>query len=199
MPSSSTDRVTLSPSWTSSPASGVRHVRRYPGGSDHPGARRAVKSVIEADGVLGELLVQTMFRRRQALLLLRSGLQLVGSHYSPDTQRLREFAARNRLAYSWIDLDSDPVGPALLRTLRLEVRDTPVALLGGGSVLVNPSNAGFATAADIAAWARAQAQHRVTMLDALRDRRGLTGTKKGCDQDACGAWPEPESVNGVVS
>jgi len=161
--------------------------------------RRAVKSVIEADGALGELLVQTMFRRRQALLLLRSGLQLVGSRYCPDTQGLREFAARSRLAYSWIDLDSDPVGPALLRTLRLEVRDTPVALLGGGSVLVNPSNAGFATAAGIAAWARAQAQHRVMRLDALRGRRGLTGTKKGCDQDACGAWPEPESVNGVVS
>jgi thioredoxin reductase (NADPH) len=161
--------------------------------------RRAVKSVIEADGALGELLVQTMFRRRQALLLLRSGLQLIGSRYCPDTQRLREFAARNRLAYSWIDLDSDPVGPALLRTLRLEVRDTPVALLGGGSVLVNPSNAEFATAAGIAAWARAQAQHRVTRLDVLRGRRGLTGTKKGCDQDACGAWPEPESVNGVVS
>jgi hypothetical protein len=140
-----------------------------------------------------------MFRRRQALLLLRSGLQLVGSRYSPDTQRLREFAARNRLAYSWIDLDSDPVGPALLRTLRLEVRDTPVALLGGGSALVNPSNAEFATAAGIAAWARAQAHHRVTLLDALCDRLDLTGAKKGCDQDACGAWPEPESVNGVVS
>ena len=112
--------------------------------------RRAVKSIIEADGALGELLVQTMFHRRQALLLLRSGLQLIGSRYSPDTQRLREFAARNRLAYSWIDLDSDPVGPALLRTLRLEVRDTPVALLGGGSVLVNPSNAEFATATGIA-------------------------------------------------
>jgi xanthine dehydrogenase YagT iron-sulfur-binding subunit len=28
---------------------------------------------------------------------------------------------------------------------------------------------------------------RVTLLDALRDRLGLTGTKKGCDQGACGA------------
>ncbi len=34
--------------------------------------RSAVKSIIEADGALGELLVQTIFRRRQALLLLRS-------------------------------------------------------------------------------------------------------------------------------
>jgi xanthine dehydrogenase YagT iron-sulfur-binding subunit len=28
---------------------------------------------------------------------------------------------------------------------------------------------------------------RVTLLDALRDVLGLTGTKKGCDQGACGA------------
>jgi xanthine dehydrogenase YagT iron-sulfur-binding subunit len=31
------------------------------------------------------------------------------------------------------------------------------------------------------------ADSRVTLLDALRDRLDLTGTKKGCDQGACGA------------
>jgi CRP-like cAMP-binding protein len=87
--------------------------------------RPAVKTMIEADSALGELLVQTLFRRREALLLMGSGMQLIGSRYSPDTQRLREFAARNRLAYSWIDLDNDPVAPALLRTLGLELRETP--------------------------------------------------------------------------
>ena len=111
----------------------------------------AVKAIIEADSAPGELLVQTMFRRREALLLMGSGMQLIGSRYSPDTQRLREFAARNRLAYSWIDLDNDPVAPALLRTLGLELRDTPVVLLGGAAVLVNPSNGEFATTAGIAA------------------------------------------------
>ncbi len=74
--------------------------------------RSAVKSIIEADGALGELLVQTMFRRRRSLLLLRSGLQLIGSRYSPDTQRLREFAARNRLAYSWMPAEPTGVGSA---------------------------------------------------------------------------------------
>jgi thioredoxin reductase (NADPH) len=112
-------------------------------------ARSAVKAMIETDATLGELLVQTLFRRREALLLLRSGMQLIGSRYSPDTQRLREFAARNRLAFSWIDLDNDPVAPALLHTLRLEPRDTPVTVLGGSAVLVNPSNAELATAAGI--------------------------------------------------
>jgi thioredoxin reductase (NADPH) len=111
--------------------------------------RSGVQSIIEADGSLGDLLVQTLFRRREALLLLRSGMQIIGSRYSPDTQRLREFATRNRLTFHWIDLDSDPVAPALLRTLGLEPRDTPVALLGGPAVLVNPSNSELATAAGI--------------------------------------------------
>jgi xanthine dehydrogenase YagT iron-sulfur-binding subunit len=32
-----------------------------------------------------------------------------------------------------------------------------------------------------------QVDSRVTLLDALRDDLGMTGTKKGCDQGACGA------------
>jgi len=34
---------------------------------------------------------------------------------------------------------------------------------------------------------RLRLDSRVTLLDALRDQLGLTGTKKGCDQGACGA------------
>jgi xanthine dehydrogenase YagT iron-sulfur-binding subunit len=34
---------------------------------------------------------------------------------------------------------------------------------------------------------RLRADTRVTLLDALRDLLGLTGTNKGCDQGACGA------------
>ncbi|HEY1428024.1 MAG TPA: (2Fe-2S)-binding protein [Candidatus Tumulicola sp.] len=33
----------------------------------------------------------------------------------------------------------------------------------------------------------AEVEPRVTLLDLLRDRVGLTGTKKGCDQGTCGA------------
>jgi xanthine dehydrogenase YagT iron-sulfur-binding subunit len=35
--------------------------------------------------------------------------------------------------------------------------------------------------------AELQVDSRVTLLDALREHLGLTGTKKGCDQGACGA------------
>lgn len=34
---------------------------------------------------------------------------------------------------------------------------------------------------------RVDLEPRVSLLDALRDRLGLTGSKKGCDQGTCGA------------
>ena len=78
-----------------------------------------------------------------------SGMQLIGSRYSPDTQRLREFAARP--AGLFVDRPRQrPCRAALLRTLGLELRDTPVVVLGGSAVLVNPSSGEFATAAGIA-------------------------------------------------
>jgi xanthine dehydrogenase YagT iron-sulfur-binding subunit len=40
---------------------------------------------------------------------------------------------------------------------------------------------------------------RVTLLDALRERLGLTGTKKGCDRGECGACTVLENGRRIVS
>jgi len=111
--------------------------------------RDRVGEVIDEHGDLGAFLLQEMFRRRQMFIQLRAGVQIVGSRYSPDTQRLREFATRNRLAHAWIDLDNDPAATVLLDSTGVHPGDTPIVLLEGADVLRNPSNAQFARAVGI--------------------------------------------------
>ena len=61
-------------------------------------------------------------------------VKVVGSRYSRDTRRLREFLARNRMPHQWIDLESDEEAAALLDTLGLEPEETPVVNEGNGEL-----------------------------------------------------------------
>jgi len=112
-----------------------------------------LQEVIAQDQQLSDLIVQVILRRRRWFAQLRAGLQILGSQTSPDARRLREFAARNRLPYVWVDLDTDPGAGAVLARQGLRPDDAPVVLMRGGEVLRNPSNsqlaraAGFGTAA----------------------------------------------------
>ena len=70
-------------------------------------------------------------------------MKLVGSRFSRDTQRLREFLARNRMPHQWMDLEDDEEADKLLQLLAIEPDKTPV-VVGAGGVLRNPSNAEIA-------------------------------------------------------
>ena len=90
----------------------------------------------------GDFVLQTLFRRRQALERIALGVRIVGSRFDPDTQRLREFAIRNRLLFEWADVDDDG-GRAWISELGVG-GESPVVLLGNGTFLTNPTNAEFA-------------------------------------------------------
>ena len=64
--------------------------------------------------------------------------------------RVRDFAARNRLPYRWLDLDGDPGAEALLAQFGVAPQDTPIVILHA-RVLRNPSNAELAAAAGLPA------------------------------------------------
>jgi thioredoxin reductase (NADPH) len=105
-----------------------------------------LREIVTNDLVLGDQILRALIMRRAILVGLGIGFRIVGSRYSPDTRRLRDFAIRNRLPHHWVDLESDPGADQILRRLGLDAKECPVVLLGPGRVLRNPSNAELARA-----------------------------------------------------
>jgi thioredoxin reductase (NADPH) len=117
-------------------------VVRDPGEVIQMAAARLVELVSE-DEELSNLILRAYLSRREILIDLETGVKLVGSRYSRDTRRLREFLARNRMPYQWMDLEDDEEADTLLQALGVEPAETPV-VIGGRGVLRNPSNAQLA-------------------------------------------------------
>ncbi|GAA3846725.1 FAD-dependent oxidoreductase [Saccharothrix violaceirubra] len=104
----------------------------------------AVRHLVLGDPVLGDLILRAYLVRRTLLIGSGNGLRIVGSCYSPDTRRLLEFVARNRLPYRLVDVDKDQQTEALLERFGVAVADTPVVVVNGTEVLRNPSTAELA-------------------------------------------------------
>ena len=99
-----------------------------------------LRELVSEDEDLSNLILRAYLSRRSILIDLGAGVRLVGSRYSQDTRRLREFLARNRMPYHWMDLEDDEEADKLLRTLGVEPGETPV-VIGGDHVLRNPTGA----------------------------------------------------------
>ena len=97
---------------------------------------------------LGNLILRSFLARRELLIGDITGIKIVGSRYSPDTRRLRELAARNRVPHTWIDLEEDPGAEELLRRLSIRAEETPV-VIWRDKVLRNPSNGELARIAGL--------------------------------------------------
>jgi thioredoxin reductase (NADPH) len=100
---------------------------------------------------LSDLLMQAFIARRE---LVResgefTGLRVIGSRYSKDTFRVRDFLARNRLLFTWLDLEADPQVDKLLRQFGMTEADTPVVAWGRKLLLRNPSDREIAEAIGI--------------------------------------------------
>ena len=103
--------------------------------------RRAVDELPE----LGEILVKAFLTRRSLLIGEEfEGLTILGSRFSPDSHRLRDFATRNGVPFRWIDLDADEEADALLRQFNIPASATPIVLGSDGEWVSNPSIADFA-------------------------------------------------------
>ena len=115
-----------------------------------------LRELVAGDPAFGDLVLRAYLLRRSILIGLGAGLRIVGSKYSPDTRRVRDFAARNRLPYRWLDLEADPSAEAMAAQFGVTPQDTPVVIVHG-RLLRNPSNAELAAAIGLPAPSEPQA------------------------------------------
>jgi len=77
-----------------------------------------------------------------------AGVRVIGSRYSRDTFRIRDFLSRNLVLFTWLDLESDHEVDRLLRRFGVMESDTPV-VVRRELLLRNPSNRELAEALGI--------------------------------------------------
>jgi thioredoxin reductase (NADPH) len=111
----------------------------------------ALRNVLNQCPDIGDIILQAFIARRQ---LLRespnfTGLRLIGSRYSADTFRIRDFLSKNRVLFTWVDIETDPNVEQLLRQFGVTESDTPVVACGKMLLLRNPSNRQLADAIGI--------------------------------------------------
>ena len=108
--------------------------------------RHAVDEIPE----LGSTLVKAFIMRRE--MLLGSGwvgVTIIGSRFSPEAHRLRDFASRNLIPFKWLDLESDSQAEATLRQLNVPASATPLVLGREGQFYSKPSIEKFARCAGL--------------------------------------------------
>jgi thioredoxin reductase (NADPH) len=106
----------------------------------------ALRHVLNQCPVLGDIILQAFIARRQQLRESPNfvGLRVIGSRYSRDTFRVRDFLAKNRVLFTWVDLESDPQVDRLLKEFGVTQADTPVVACSHMLLLRNPSNQALA-------------------------------------------------------
>src|SRR5215470_17080801 len=88
-----------------------------------------LRAVMSHEPSLSDLILRTYLLRHSILMRRGAGLTLIGSRFDPDTRRLLETLARNRLVSTWLDLESSPEAEGILRGLNVTVADLPVVII----------------------------------------------------------------------
>jgi thioredoxin reductase (NADPH) len=112
----------------------------------------ALRQAVDALPEIGEIVLKAFLTRRTLLLSTGfEGIKIVGSRFSPDAHNLRDFATRNAIPFTWIDLESDEQAEALLRQFGVPPSATPVVIGREGRYLTNPTVAQLAHCAGLEA------------------------------------------------
>ena len=68
------------------------------------------------------------------------GIRVAGTLWSPTCHRVKDFLARNRIPYQWLDIEKDAGAKDLVEAANPEQHRLPVVFFPDGDVLVEPDN-----------------------------------------------------------
>ena len=120
---------------------GLAQVRVLQSGRVIEIGRDELHAVVQADAELSEVLMRAFILRRIELIAHGFGdVVLLGSTHCSGTLRVREFLTRNGHPYTPVDLDVDEGVQELLDRFHVSDADVPVLIVGGETILRNPSN-----------------------------------------------------------
>ena len=101
--------------------------------------RDRLRRLIATDPALGDTILAAFIARRSVLMTGASAsTRLIGSRFCPLCLQVREFLARSRIPYEWLDPDSDQEVEALLEQFGIDPEELPVVITSG-TVLRRPT------------------------------------------------------------
>jgi thioredoxin reductase (NADPH) len=112
---------------------------------------KALREILNQDPQLSDIILQAFIARRQVMRESGDfvGLRVIGSRYSRDTFRIRDFLSKNRVLFTWLDLEGDSTVSQFLQQFGVTEADTPIVACAHKILLRNPSNRALADAIGI--------------------------------------------------
>ena len=103
--------------------------------------REQMLTVVQTDAELSDTFMRAFILRRVELIAQGIGdVVMLGSVHCPGTLRIKEFLTRNGYPYSYVDLDHESGVQEMLDRFDVSMKDIPVLICRGETVLRNPTN-----------------------------------------------------------
>ncbi len=101
--------------------------------------RDQLRQLMATNPRLGDTILAAFVARRSFLLTgAAPAIRVIGSQFSPESLRVREFLTRTRVPHEWLDPDRDALVDDLLRQFDVAASDLPV-VIASGTVLRRPT------------------------------------------------------------
>ena len=155
-----------------------------------------VQVIMAQEVGLSEIILRTFLVRHSRLMEKGSGLKLVGSRFHPDTRRLLEVMARNRLSSTWLDLETSSQAEEVLQRLNLSPDELPIVLIPGGRMLRNPSTSELLNVLGLAASRRSNQSSAYDLLIVGGGPAGLAAAVYGASEGMTTTLAEETALGG---